>query len=555
MGFCAKHKNPYGHKSLYLILRTLCSLFIINYSLSVSAQTMVYLEHAENLSFDQDRLANAQILQGNVIFRHDEMMMYCDSAYFYEGTNSLDAFGHIRFEQGDTLRGFGDLLFYDGNTKLARMRQHVRLVHGREDENPTILTTDTLNYDRRNNIAYYYSGGEVRDSLNTLTSIRGNYRPQTNQAVFSQDVTLVNPKFTLTSDTLLYNTETKIADIISPSKIVYEKETTIHSSLGWYNTVTERSMLLDRSVIVHEDGKMMTGDTIFYDKAIGFGQVLHHLEMRDSAQHATLYGEYGEMWEEGSRGYATDSALMIDWSDSLHLAYIHADTLFTEELAYTDSMLMADSTITDSTYRRVRAYHGVRVYRDDMQMVCDSMVYLGSDSTIYLYTDPICWSDNQQISADSMRVFIVNGVIDHAVGIKNALCVMNDTLDIFNQMSGKELTAYLIDGEVRIVDVSGNALTIYYPKEEDGGYVGLNTTESSFIRVYVENQEVQRIRFTQATTGVLYPLDKVPENTDRLAIFFWEEESRPISPEDVFRKVQRDKGQSTRIKKTIDNKQ
>lgn len=154
-----------------------------------------------------------------------------------------------------------------------------------------------------------------------------------------------------------------------------------------------------------------------------------------------------------------------------------------------------------------------------------------------------------------MRVFIVNGVIDHAVGIKNALCVMNDTLDIFNQMSGKELTAYLIDGEVRIVDVSGNALTVYYPKEEDGGYVGLNTTESSFIRVYVENQEVQRIRFTQATTGVLYPLDKVPENTDRLAIFFWEEESRPISPEDVFRKVQRDKGQSTRIKKTIDNKQ
>ena len=514
------------------------------------AQTMVYLEHAENLSFDQDRLANAQILQGNVIFRHDEMMMYCDSAYFYEGTNSLDAFGHIRFEQGDTLRGFGDLLFYDGNTKLARMRQHVRLVHGREDENPTILTTDTLNYDRRNNIAYYYSGGEVRDSLNTLTSIRGNYRPQTNQAVFSQDVTLVNPKFTLTSDTLLYNTETKIADIISPSKIVYEKETTIHSSLGWYNTVTERSMLLDRSVIVHEDGKMMTGDTIFYDKAIGFGQVLHHLEMRDSAQHATLYGEYGEMWEDGNHGFATDSALMIDWSDSLHLAYIHADTLFTEELAYTDSMLMADSTITDSTYRRVRAHHGVRVYRDDMQMVCDSMVYLGSDSTIYLYTDPICWSDNQQISADSMRVFIVNGVIDHAVGIKNALCVMNDTLDIFNQMSGKELTAYLIDGEVRIVDVSGNALTVYYPKEEDGGYVGLNTTESSFIRVYVENQEVQRIRFTQATTGVLYPLDKVPENTDRLAIFFWEEESRPISPEDVFRKVKVE-----RRKKTIDNKQ
>jgi hypothetical protein len=136
-----------------------------------------------------------------------------------------------------------------------------------------------------------------------------------------------------------------------------------------------------------------------------------------------------------------------------------------------------------------------------------------------------------------MRVFIVNGAVDHAIGIKNALCVMNDTLEIYNQMSGKEITAYLTNGAVHTVDVSGNALTVYYPKEDDGGYVGLNTTESSFIRVYVENQQIQRIRFTKETTGVLYPLDQVPEGAERLESFFWEEASRPISPEDVFRKV------------------
>lgn len=508
---------------------------------------MVYLEHAENLSFDEERIANAQILTGDVVFRHEEALMYCDSAYFYEGTNSLDAFGHIRFIQGDTLSGFGDLLFYDGNTKLARMRKNVRLVHGRADENPTILTTDSLNYDRLAGIAYYYSGGEVKDSLNTLTSIRGNYRPQTKIAVFSHDVVLTNPKFTLSSDTLLYNTETKIADIISPTTIVYEQETTILSSRGWYNTSNEQSMLLDRSHVNHIDGNTMTGDTIYYDKAIGFGKVLGHMEMVDSAQHATLYGNYGEAWETDKRGFATDSALMVDWSDSLHYAYIHADTLFTEEVFYPDSLIAADSTITDSTYRRVRAFHGVRVYRDDMQMVCDSLVYLGSDSTIYLFTDPICWSDNQQISADSMRVFIVNGVIDHALGIKNALCVMHDSIDKYNQMSGKEILATLIDGEVRIVDVSGNALTIYYPKDDaTNDYVGLNTTESSFIRVYVKNQQIQRIRFTQATTGILYPLEQIPEGGERLALFFWEENSRPINKDDVFRKVER---QETKVEK------
>ena len=184
---------------------------------------MVYLERAEHLNFDQERIADAQILKGNVVFRHEEALMYCDSAYFYEKTNSLDAFGHVRFVQGDTLAGFGDKLYYDGNTKIARMRQNVRLVHGREGENQTIVTTDTLNYNRTEGIAYYYSGGEVRDSLNTLVSVQGNYRPKTNQAIFSRDVHLTNPNFVLTSDTLWYNTETKVTDIVSPTVIVYEE--------------------------------------------------------------------------------------------------------------------------------------------------------------------------------------------------------------------------------------------------------------------------------------------------------------------------------------------
>ena len=492
---------------------------------------MVYLERSRTLDFDQERIADAQILRGDVMFRHEEALMYCDSAYFYENTNSLDAFGHVRFVQGDTLKGFGDKLYYDGNTKLARMRGHVKLVHGLPDANPTILTTDSLNYDRTANLAYYYTGGTIQDSLNTLTSVRGQYAPNTKQAVFSKKVKLVNDKFTLTSDTLLYNTETKIADIVSPTEIVYEKETTINSSRGWYNTGNERSMLLDRSVVQHTDGKMMTGDTIYYDKAIGFGQVEGHMEMRDSVQRATLYGNYGEMWEEDSRGYATDSALMVDWSDEQHYAYIHADTLFTEELHYTDSALL------DSTYRRVRAYFGVRVWRDDMQMTCDSLVYQGNDSTIHLYRNPICWSDNQQISADSITLYILNGSVDHAIGTGNGLCVMEDTLKTYNQMAGKEITAYLTDGEVKLVDVSGNALTIYYPKEEDGDFVGLNTTESSFIRVYIDEQKVQRIRFTKETTGVLYPMDQIPEGGDRLMNFFWADNVRPTSPPDVFRKV------------------
>ena len=506
----------------------LLSLFFIPYSF---AQTMVYLERANNLFFDQERIADAQILKGNVLFRHEEMLMYCDSAYFYEKTNSLDAFGHVRFVQGDTLQGFGDKLFYDGNTKLARLRHHVRLIHGRKNENPTVLTTDSLNYDRVAGMAYYFTGGIVQDSLNTLTSVRGNYRPNSKQAIFSKEVRLENPKFVLTSDTLLYNTNTKVADIISPTDIIYEDETDIRSSRGWYNTDNERSMLLDRSIVHHSDGQTMTGDTIYYDKRIGFGEVFGRMEMVDSTREATMTGEYGQMWEDHHRGYATDSALLLDWSDTAHLTFIHADTLFTEERHFEDSARM------DSTFQQLRGHYGVRVYRDDAQMVCDSMVYLGSDSTMHLYIKPICWGENQQISSDSMVIYMKNGAVEHMVGYGNALCVMEDSLDYFNQMSGKEVTAYMQDGEVKIIDMSGNALTVYYAKQSDGEYAGMNTTESSFIRMYIENQEMHHMRFTKETTGILYPMDQIPSGANRLATFFWADEVRPKDAADVFRKI------------------
>ena len=136
-----------------------------------------------------------------------------------------------------------------------------------------------------------------------------------------------------------------------------------------------------------------------------------------------------------------------------------------------------------------------------------------------------------------MVVYIVNGTVEHAVGTGSAICVMQDSAEFFNQMSGKIVTAYLEEGEVKIVDMDGNALTVFYPKESDGGYVGVNTTASSFIRMYVENQEIHHMRFTAETTGVLYPMDQIPSGADRLALFFWADQVRPTDPMDVFRKI------------------
>ena len=162
-------------------------------------------------------------------------------------------------------------------------------------------------------------------------------------------------------------------------------------------------------------------------------------------------------------------------------------------------------------------------------------------STIHLFQSPVCWSGNQQISADSICVYLKNNMVDHAVCTIDALCVMQDSLGMFNQMSGKEMITYMEEGEAKLVDVSGNAQTIYYPLEEDGSIVGMNTTESSFIRVYVENRQVERMRFTKNTTGILYPIEQVPGGADRLSSFFWAVNARPTDPDDVFRKAKIEK--------------
>ena len=506
--------------------------------------SLVFLEHSETLSFDEKRLPDAQILRGDVCFRHDSILMYCDSAYFYEKENSLHAFGHVHMVQGDTLEGFGDKLFYNGNTKVARLRSNVKLIHQN-----TVLTTDSLNYNRQKRLAYYFSGGMIEDSLNTLTSNWGQYMPDNHQAIFRGQVKLVNPKFVLTADTLCYNTNTYQSDLVGPTKILYEAETTILSTNGWYNTKTELSQLLDRSRIIHVDGMLLTGDTIYYDKANGYGRCLGNIESTDSTNKMTLYGHISEVWEDGNKGYVTDSAMLLDWSDSTVLTYMHADTLWNEAVPYktyttrsrdsimVDSVMVAqlpDTIWKDTSYQQIRAFKHVRIYRDDIQAVCDSARYHGRDSLLTLFGLPVCWNQDNQISADQIDIYIKNGTVDYMHGVGNAFACKREGFNEFNQMTGKEMLAYVRNEDIYLIDVRGNAETVFYPREDDGSYLGINRTQSSFVKVYLQDRKIDYVLFTTATTGVMIPLDQaLPEET-KLNGFFWAEGERPHEPKDIF---------------------
>lgn len=475
--------------------------------------SLVYLENSDLLSFDKLLRPDVQVLNGSVRFRHDNTLMYCDSAYFYEGANSLDAFGNVRIVQGDTLFVYGDVLYYDGNIKLARLRNNVKMVNRK-----TTLTTDSLNYDRMANLAYYYTGGKIVDELNTLTSIWGQYSPTSNEALFKNKVKLVNKNFTLDSDTLKYNTKTSIANIVGPSHIVYNKETDIFSNRGWYNTSTERMMLLDRSLVKHKDGKTMVGDTIFYDKKMKYAEGFKWVVLNDTVQKSTLVGNYVNYNEILKKGLATDSAILVDWS-SKDTMYVHADTL---------------TTYKDSIYDVARGINNVRIFRIDVQGICDSLTYSARDSVLNMHGDPVLWSDDNQLSGQFIQAFTKNQKVVRVHIQKSAMAVQKADSIYFNQLSGKEIIAHLDSGQLKRVNVNGNAETIYYPVDDkDSTIVGINKTESSFVVMYFKNKKVDHIVMTSASTGTMYPLTELSGSELLLKNYKWVDVQRPKKKEDV----------------------
>ncbi|MDO5524078.1 MAG: OstA-like protein [Bacteroidia bacterium] len=464
---------------------------------------------------------DAQILIDSVILYHEGAYMYCDSAYLFDTTNTFEAFSNVRMEQGDTIFVYGDYLHYDGNTRLARLRDHIRM----EDQQVTLFT-DSLNYDREANLGYYFDGGMLVDEQNELTSFWGQYDPVSKDALFSDSVKLINEDYTIFADTLKYNTETKVADILGPSTIVSDSGF-IHTSHGWYNTNTDDARLFNRSEIYSNDtSKVLIGDTIFYNRTTGLGEVFGNMYMEDFGRKAILQGNYGTYNEKTEYGMATDSAFAVDYSQADSL-FLHGDTL---------------KMLTDSVYKDIKAYYNVRFYREDIQGVCDSMNYVQRDSILYLTGEPVIWNQSNQILGNQIDIYLNDTTVDRAHVRDYALAIQDrQTTGQYNQVSGRDLKAFFEENELRRVLVEGNAESLYYLVEEDSAQtvLGLNKTESAYLSMDFLNDEMQKLKLWSATQAVTTPLSQVQQEESRLKGFMWLDYLRPRHRMDIFRRNQR----------------
>ncbi len=464
-------------------------------------------------------MPDAQIAKGNVSFLHKGGYLTCDSAYFYEQQNSVRTMGNVHYKEGDTLSLTCERGFYDGGLQMMEARGNVVLVH-----RDRTLYTDSLNYDRIWEDAYFYDGGKLVDQNQQLVSDWGTYNTATKKAVFYYNVVLLSDKQRVESDTLYYDTNTSISHVVGPS-VVYQDSIVVYTSDGYFDSESDKSRLYGRSV-VENGAKTITGDSLYYDKQTGDAEGFGNVVYIDSENQNEMCGDYMQYNENTGYGYSTERALVKDFSQGKDTLYLHGDTI----------KLFTFNIDTDSMYRLVHCYNNVRAYRTDLQAICDSLVADSRDSCATMYENPIVWSEERQVLGEVIKIYTNDSTIREIHVIDQALSIEKcDDENHYNQVSSRLMDSYYIDGNVREVHAIGNVKTIYYPvDEDDGSLMLLNYTETDTLRMYISEEQQLEKMWTCKHVSDMYPMTQIPPSKYRLPQFVWFEELRPKDKDDIF---------------------
>jgi len=564
------------------LISLICVLVFSGTSLAQNRKKVQIL-HCDLGAYNERIVANAQRLLGNVNITVDGALMWCDSMYSYTN-NSVDAFGNVHIVRGDTLNMYADFIHYDGTTKLAKARRNVRLI-----DKQVTLTTDSLDYSMINDLASYNYTGTVKDTTNVLTSVIGQYYVNEKKAYFKTKVDVVTKDYKIKSDTLIYFTNTRKVLLEGPTHIFNEKDT-LYAEYGWYDSMKGISKLTKKPRIWNAK-QNVKADSIFYEKENGEGLAFGHARIQDIENSIIVVGNRVQYNDITKMALATDSAVLIQYSESDSL-YLHADRLRTmpdttktkktilltkdkkavpkkpaktpatavvasDSLAnkqiVTDSLkinpstpdtLVSKMTEPDSLSakppkdaRLVLAYHKVRFFRDDIQGKCDSLAYWSKDSTIQLFNDPVIWSGKNQMSANYIEMINRSKDPDEVQMKEDAFIIsMEDDSLRYNQIKGKNMVGFVRKNELYRINVNGNGQSNYFAHDDKGAIIGLNKAESSNIVIYLNDGKVKKIAFVKSPEGELKPMADIEEGDKLLPGFRWLSEIRPVNKEDIFRK-------------------
>ena len=508
-----------------------------------SSNSVLEILDADRYNFEKRDSTNYISLGGNVRLKKENTLFFCDSAVVNQQQNIVEAFGKVHINDADSVHTYSDYMRYVGRERKAYLRNNVRLT-----DKKSTLTTNELEYEINTKIGTYYKGGKIVTGKSVLNSVEGIYYGDTKDSYFKKNVVLVDPEYRITTDTLLYNLETEVARFVTNTLIV-SKDRTVKTKEGYYDQKNRKALFTKRSQVTDKDSDLIA-DNIAFDDRSGFGQAQGDAEYRtrDSGNRTTLLADDIKFNRNASSFIASLKPLMIieQNNDSIFIA---ADTLYSAKLsdlkkernipiirdsAYLISVAEQQKKDTNSN-RFFEAYFNVRIYTDSMQAVGDSLFYSFQDSAFRLFKDPVVWTENNQLTGDTIYLFTINKKPERLQVFENGLAISNVQGEYYNQIKGNTINGYFKEGNIDNLRAKGSAASIYYAVDDDSAFIGVNQSTADVIDMYFLEKKPQRVVFRNDLKGTTFPMNQVNHSDIRLRGFRWLNDRRPKSWQELLK--------------------
>lgn len=499
----------------YIRIYFLCTLFIfINENLKSQNEPdlLELIEGATMIEYHAKKKAHRLI--GPVNFKYKGSVMYCDSAHFFDKEQIVIAYGQVQLDSKD-INLFCDSLLFRGKTRFAKLWGNVRV---RDMEYK--ISTDSMDYDLRARKGVYRRNGIIESisSNERLTSTVGYFYPESKDFFFSGNVKYRKDDLNMQTDTLQFSYGSQIARFFGPTKIVKGKSE-FYCKKGWYNVQSGAGVLIGNAE-VYEDQRIIKGDTLEYDPILKQFKARGNSYFEDKNQHLVFQGEKIINDDQAKISTITGGACVkrIEKGDTL---FVHSDTLI---------------SITDSLGKQfTQGYRNVKVYNREIQAISDSVTFSETMNQLFLFNNPIVWSENAELKGKKMIVHFKDTVLQKIEIFENSSALMElDSGKYYNQLSGRDMVAEFENQKLYAAHVYGNAWTIFFPQEEkntDTSLIikrkGMNRLYAGDLRLDLDSGEVKGVSYIDKPDGKFYPMDKINKEEQFIKGFSWNSVMRP----------------------------
>lgn len=501
----------------------------------------IYIEHADRFKNEKRDTLELFSAVGNVKGTQGTTLFYCDSMVQDKKHNIVEAFGHVHINDNDSVHTYSDYMKYIGAERQTYLKKNVKLTDGKG-----VLTTNDLSYNLNTKLGIYLNGGKLVSDSSVLTSTEAYYHGDTRDVTFKKKVVMVNPEYTIKTDTLLYNTYYKVATFTVPTVITGKNKQQINTTDGYYDMLNKKSYFGKRSLIV-DDSTTLVADQVINDSS-GYSEAQGNVFIRDLKQGYTLLANNVKSNKKQSSFLATQKPILIMQQDN-DSVYIAADTFYSARLSDLRKERLVPSILDSMAEKKLRslppdssrdrfveAYYHVRIFSDSLQAMGDSLFYCGEDSAFRLFKNPIVWAqDDSQITGDTIYLYTEHKQPKRMYVFENGLMINKVGKDnYFNQVKGRTINGYFKNGNIDYLRAKGNAENVYYALDEDNKYIGVNKSSADAIDMFFTNKKPQRVKWINDVHGTMSPMGQVDHEDIKLRGFKWLDHLRPKTPYDLF---------------------